>query len=172
MKLKLVSIAASRILVLLIFTIACSNSDIVFPRHDAPLGTDRGGEYLAGQLVVSKGCLCTEAPSSDAASPRSSWLIIWPSAFTLEAESGPVRIVDGLGRIVAHVGGHVRISRAALTYQESMDQGLVEGLTENCAKPYLLMGDEVTDFDRKNEPTELRLSVPDVLFLECVVKII
>ena len=140
-------------------------SSIVFPRHDAPLGTDRGGEYFAGQLVINKGCLRAEAPTRDAANPRSSWLLIWPGAFTLEAESGSVRIVDGLGRIAAHVGDRVRLSRAAVTHQQAMDQGLVEGLSEDCTEPYLLVGDEVTVFDPKNEATELRLSDPDVLFL-------
>ena len=165
MKLKLVSIAASSILALLAFAMACGNDDMAFPRHDAPLGTDRGGEYFAGQLVVSKGCLRAEAPSNDANDPRSSWLLIWPGAFTLEAESGSVRIVDGLGRIAARVGDHVRLSRAAVTYQQAMDQGLVDDLPENCAEPYLLVGDEVTAFDPKNEATELRLSDPDVLLL-------
>jgi hypothetical protein len=46
-----------------------------------------------------------------------------------------------------------------------MDQGLVEGLSEDCAEPYLLVGDEVTVFDPKNEATEMRLSDPDVLLL-------
>ena len=165
MKFRRVSIAASSILVLLAFTMACSSDELVFPRHEAPLETDRGGEYFAGQLVVSKGCLRAEAPSNDAANPRSSWLLIWPSTFTLEVESGPVRIVDGLGRTAAHVGDHVRLSRAALTYRQAMDQGLVEGLPENCAESYLLVGDEVTAFDPKSEATELRLSDPDVLFL-------
>ena len=140
-------------------------SSMVFPRHDAPLGTDRGGEYFAGRLVISKGCLRAEAPSRSATNPRSSWLLIWPGTFTLEAESGSVRIVDGLGRISAHVGDHVRLSRAAVTYEQAMDQGLVEGLSEDCAEPYLLVGDEVTVFDPKNEATELRLSDPDVLLL-------
>ena len=140
-------------------------SSMVFPRHDAPLGTDRGGEYFAGRLVINKGCLRAEAPSRSATNPRSSWLLIWPGAFTLESESGSVRIIDGLGEIAAHVGDHVRLSRAAVTYQQAMDQGLVEGLSEDCTEPYLLVGDEVTVFDPKNEATELRLSDPDVLFL-------
>ena len=140
-------------------------TDIAFPRHDAPLGTDRGEEYFAGKLVVSKGCLRAEAPSYDAANPQSSWLIIWPAAFTLEAESGSVRIVDGLGRTAAQVGDHVRLSRADVTYHEAMEQGLVEDLAEDCAEPYLMVGDEVTVFDPRNEATELRLSDPDVLFL-------
>ena len=138
---------------------------VVFPRHVAPLGTDTGGEYFAGQLVITEGCLRAEAPSNDAANPRSSFLLIWPGAFTIEAESGSVRVVDGFGRIAAHVGDHVRLSRAAVTYQQAMDQGLIEGLSDDCAGPYLLVGDEVTAFDPRYEPTELRLSDPDVLFL-------
>ena len=132
-----------------------------FPQHDAPLGTDRGGEYFAGRLVLSEECLRAEAPSNS----RPSWLIIWPSSFTLESESGTVQIVDGHGRIAARVGDHIRLSRAAVTYQEARDRGLVEGLSEDCAEPYFLVGDEVTVFDPGNEATELRLSDPDVLFL-------
>ena len=82
----------------------------VFPRHDAPLGTDRGGQYLAGRLVLDSGCLRVEVPSNDASNPLPSrLLIIWPGAFTLSTEDGAVRIVDGLGRIAAHVGDHVRL---------------------------------------------------------------
>ena len=165
MQFKQVSIAALSILVALAFTTACGSDEIAFPRHDAPLGTDRGEEYFAGKLVVSKGCLRAEAPTNDAANPQSSWLIIWPAAFTLESESGSVRIVDGLGRVTAQVGDHVRLSRADVTYHEAMEQGLVEDLAEDCAKPYLMVGDEVTVFDPRNEAIELQLSNPDVLFL-------
>ena len=193
MKPRALSFAALAVLVLLCATMACGNDSpettqtglkestpqameprapmdgqapsVVFPRHDAPLGTDRGGEYFAGRLVLSDGCLHAEAPSNDASAPRSSWLVIWPGALTLEAESGSVRIVDGLGRIAAHVGDHVRFSRAAVTYQQAMDQGLVEGLSEDCEGPYLLVGDEITPFDPGNESAELRLSDPDILFL-------
>ena len=193
MKPRILSFAALAVLVLLPVAMACGNdspettqtglkestpqameswtptdgqaSSIGFPQHDAPLGTDRGGEYFAGRLVLSNGCLRAEAPSNDATNPRSSWLLIWPGAFTLEAESGSVRIVDGLGRIAAHVGDHVRLSRAAVTYQQAMDQGLVERLSEDCEGPYLLVGDEITPFDPRNESAELRLSDPDILFL-------
>ena len=140
-------------------------SPIVFPRHEAPLGTDSGGEYFAGQLVITKGCLRAEAPSYNAANPQSSWLLIWPRDFTLEAEPGSVQIVDGLGRIAAHVGDHVRLSRASVAYQHAMDQGWIEGISEDCEGPYLLVGDEVTAFDPKNEATELRLAEPEVLLL-------
>ena len=35
-------------------------SAVVFLSHDARLGTDRGGEYFAGQLVLREGCLRAE----------------------------------------------------------------------------------------------------------------
>ena len=76
-----------------------------------------------------------------------------------------MQIVDGLGRVAAHVGDHIRLSRATLTYQQAQDRGLVKGLSEDCAEPYFLVGDEVTYFDPRIEATELRLSDPDVLFL-------
>ena len=138
---------------------------MVFPRHDGSLGTDRGGEYFAGRLVLSEGCLRIEVPSNDVANPRPSWLLIWPSSFTLEEESGTVRIVDGLGETTARVGDHIRLSRAAVPYQQAKDRGMITGLSEHCEQPYFLMGDEFTVFDPKNEATELRLSDPDVLFL-------
>ena len=72
--------------------------------------------------------------------------------------------MDGTGRIAAHVGDHIRLSRATVRYQEAQDQGLIQGLSEDCAGPYVLVGDEVTAFDPNNEPTELRLSDPDLIF--------
>ena len=139
------------------------NVVIMFPKHDAPLGTDNGGHYFAGQLALDEGCLRAEVPE-DPNTPASSWLLIWPSAFTLDMEDGAVRIVDGAGRIAAHVGDHIRLGRATVRYQEAQDQGLLRGLSEDCAGPYLLVGDEVTAFDPNNEPAELRLSDPDVIF--------
>ena len=139
-------------------------STVIFPRHDAPLGTDRGGEYFAAQLILREGCLRAEvSPNHDANDPGS-WLLIWPNGFTFETEPGTVRIVDELGRVVAHVGDHIRLSRAALTLQQATERELVRGLSEDCADPYFLVGDEVSAFDPRNEATELRLSDPDVVF--------
>ena len=139
------------------------NVVVMFPQHGAPLGTDNGGHYFAGQLALDEGCLRAEVPE-DPNTPASSWLLIWPSAFTLDMEDGAVRIVDGAGRIAAHVGDHIRLGRATVRYQEAQDQGLIQGLSEECAGPYVLVGDEVTAFDPNNEPAELRLSDPDVIF--------
>ena len=154
-------------LLVALVAVGCSSGQgnvvVMFPQHGAPLGTDNGGHYFAGRLALDEGCLRAEVPE-DANSPASSWLLIWPSAFTLDTEDGAVRIVDGIGRITAHVGDHIRLSHATVSYQEAQDQGLIQGLPEDCAGPHFLVGDEVTAFDPNNEPTELRLSDPDVFF--------
>ena len=137
---------------------------MVFPRHDAPLGTDRGEEYFAAQLVLREGCLRAEVlPKYDPNDPGS-WLIIWPNGFTFETEAETVRVVDELGRVVAQVGDYVRLSRAAFTFPEAAERELVRGLSKDCTEPYFLVGDEVSAFDPGSEATELRLSEPDVVF--------
>ena len=137
---------------------------VVFPRHNAPLGTDRGEQYSAGKLVLEEGCLRVEVPARGA-NPRMSRLVIWPGSFAFEEEPGTVRILDGLGRTAAQVGDHIRVSRAAVTYQQARDQEFSAEGVGHCAQPSTWVGDEVTVFDPENEATELRLSDPDVLLL-------
>ena len=137
--------------------------EVFFPQHGAPLGTDDGGSYWAGQLILDDGCLRVEVPP-DVNGPRGSSLLIWPSGYTLSAEDRVVRVADDNGRVAAHVGDHIRLSRATVSYKEAQDQGLLRGMTEECAGPYFLVGDEVTAFNPENELRELRLSDPDVFF--------
>ena len=140
-------------------------SAVVFPQHDAPLETDRGGEYFAAQLILREGCLRAEvSPSHDPNDPGS-WLLIWPNGFAFTTEPGTVGVMDELGQVVARVGDHVRLSRAALTFEQAAEGELVSGLSKDCADPYFLVGDEVSTFDPTSEATELRLSDPDVVFL-------
>ena len=140
-------------------------STIPFPQHSAPLGTDRGEEYLAGQMVLDEGCLRLEVPDKQA-DRLFSFLLIWPSSFNLDEESGAVRVVDGLGRTAARVGDHIRLSRAAVPYQQGKDLVSQLALSVDCPRSsFVIVGDEVTMFDPENEATELRLSDPDVLFL-------
>ncbi len=139
-------------------------STVIFPRHDAPLGTDRGGEYFAGPLILEEGCLRVEVSSNHDPNDPGSWLLVWPNGFTYETESGMVRVEDDLGRVVAHVGDYIRLSRATLTFQQAAERKLVRGLSDQCTDPYFLVGDEVTTFDPRNEAAELHLSDPDVVF--------
>ena len=137
--------------------------EVHFPQHDAPLGTDIGGHYYAGRLVLREGCLRVEVPPDDNG-PGVSRLLIWPNGYTSNTEDVTIRIVDERGRIAAHVGDNIRLSRATVSFNEAQDRGLIRGMSEECSGPYLLVGDEVSAFDLGNEPTELRLSDPDVLF--------
>ncbi len=137
--------------------------DVYFPQHEAPLGTDDGGSYWAGQLVLHDGCLGVEVPP-DVNGPGGTTTLIWPSGFAADVEGFNVRVVDGNGRVAAHVGDHIRLTSATISYNEALDRGLISGMSEDCAGPFSLVGDEVTAFDPENESTELRLSDPDVFF--------
>ena len=137
---------------------------VVFPRHDAPLGTDRGGEYFAARLVLREGCLRAEVSAQYDANHPGSWLLIWPDGFTWDSETETVRVVDELGRVAARVGDYIRLSRAAFTFQEAAERELVREMSADCAEPYFLVGDEMSAFDPGSEATELRLSDPDVVF--------
>ena len=152
---------------LVMLATACSGGQpekVFFPRHDAPLGTDYGGNYWAGRLVLEEGCLRVLVPP-DANGPGTSRLLIWSQGYRLSLEDEAVRIVDGDGRIAAHVGDHIRLSHSTVSFQEADNKGLIRGMSEDCAGPYHLVGDEVTAFNPDNETTELRLSDPGVHFL-------
>ena len=139
--------------------------EFVFPRHFAPMETDRGGQYFAGKLVLDHGCLRFEAPPYDPTNPSRPPLLIWPSAFRINTEGGTVRIVDALGRVAAHVGDHVRLTIATVPYHQAQDDDLIQGLSVRCPGPYMLAGDEVMAFDPDKEPIELYLADPEVIFL-------
>ena len=137
--------------------------EVHFPQHDAPPGTDDGGSYWAGQLVLHDGCLGVEVPP-DVNGPGGTRLLIWPNGYAADVEGLDVRVVDGNGKVAARVGDHIRLTHATISYTEASDQGLVRGIPEACEGPFYLVGDEITAFDPENEPTELRLSDPDVFF--------
>ena len=137
--------------------------EVAFPQHDAPLGTDDGGSYWAGQLVLHDGCLGVEVPP-DVNGPGGTSLLVWPSGFVLSVEDRTVRIVDAAGRVAANVGDHIRLTSATISYTEALNRGLIGGMSGDCEGPYFMVGDEVTAFDPNNESTELRLTDPDVFF--------
>ena len=108
--------------------------------------------------------MSTRRSAPDANGPGRASLLIWPSEFAFSVEDGAVRIVDSDGEIAASVGDHIRLTHATVSYQEAKDQGLIQGMSKDCAGPHYLVGDEVTVFDPDNEPSELRLSDPDLIF--------
>ncbi len=145
-------------------TTAHTPKPVAFPQHDYPLGTDQGGDYFAGELVLKEGCLLVEVPTNPNNAPWPARLAIWPSSFSLEQDSGAVRVIDGHGQVAAQVGDHVRVIGAELASEDRKHAELVAGLPEHCPEGRTFVG-AVNVFDPKNEVTELRLSNPDVLFL-------
>ena len=137
--------------------------EVAFPQHDAPLGTDDGGSYFAGRLVLHDGCLGVEVPP-DVNGPGGTTTLIWPSGFAADVEGLNLRVVDAGGRVAARVGDHIRLTRATIPYNEAQVQGLLSGISERCDGPFYLVGDEVSVFDPNNEITELRLTDPEVIF--------
>jgi len=131
-------------------------TSVAFPRHDYLLGTDRGGDYFAGQLVLREGCLLVEVSSNPNNAPWPARLAIWPSSFSLNVESGTVRVFDGQGQVAAQVGDYVRISPAEFTPEDDKYAELIAGLPERCPAGRTFVG-AVTVFDPKNEVTKLRL---------------
>ena len=141
---------------------------VMFPQHDAPLRTDRGGQNGVAKLVLDGGCLRADYPTLEVDPSLGhrisiSALLVWPETFTLSTEDGVVRVVDANGRIAARVGDHVRITYLSVSFQEARDQGLIHGLSEDCPGPYWLAGDEVAAISL-DAPSILLLSDPELHF--------
>ena len=97
-----------------------------FPQHNALLGTDNGGHFFAGRLVLNKGCLRAEIPP-DANGPGLSVLPIWPSGYALSVDDEAVAIVDASGETAATVGDHIRLSRSTISFEEAQGQACFGG---------------------------------------------
>ena len=108
--------------------------------------------------------MLVEVPSGPTARGASR-LVIWPSSFSLDGNSGAVRVVDGHGQVAARVGDHVRLSWADLTYEEAQRGELVAGMPQHCPPSRIFAGGDVSVFDPRDEATEIRLPDPEVLFL-------
>ena len=87
----------------------------VFPTHDAPLKTNLGINYLAGELRVENGCLKLyrlgwDNPNRTVGDQlRDIWLPVWPPDFELRMDGGQGQVLDPEGES----GGRGRRNRAA-----------------------------------------------------------
>ena len=85
--------------------------------------TGGGWTTWPGSWPSKEGCLLVEVPSNPDNAPWPARLAIWPSSFSLDVESGTVRVFDGQGQVAAQVGDYVRISRAELTVPRIINTG-------------------------------------------------
>jgi hypothetical protein len=137
----------------LILTTACaSNTDtttptpclkIFFPQQDAVEGEREAMTALNfGTLVVVDDCLRLNDDESD-----TSWLLIWPPDFTLNTENDVIQILNGEGKVTAHVGDKVRVDGGEVWSFSLFNESMQEKLPSHCLGPYWIVGFEVSTLE-------------------------
>lgn len=141
----------SALLVLTILSVsACQSGYIAMPIHHEPLGTDLGGDYLAGELRVEDGCLKLYRIGWDSPNRTTSqqlhdvWLPVWPQGFSLRHEGGEIHIVGNYGDILASAGDTVRLGGGNVWSGGTPQQKLEETIPNACQDLYYFVGDEVS----------------------------
>ena len=138
-----------------------------FPQHDEPLVSDRGGEYLFGELILRDGCLRLDYSNSDV--PDYTLLLVWPPGLSVRVDDDSIRVIDSAGLVVAHAGDDVRLSGRLITrdvlfladrdrpvsewpqrwrrqleeWQEE-EREWQQRFSVECPGPFLIVGDEVS----------------------------
>lgn len=84
---------------------------IHFPRHQYPIYTNWGTDYIFGELMLVGDCLRLSHidPSETDYTPEGA-LIIWPAGFRLNDDGALVQVINTDGIIAARVGDNVRVS--------------------------------------------------------------
>ena len=126
---------------------AVSSEPVDLPSHGGPLRVNHGASYVYGGLFWSNGCVrirYVDANNRDRITEG--LLLIWPSGFGVVVNDGVTQVVDDQGAVVASAGEMARIS-GRFAWSEP-DQGAGwewDGeLSELCAGPYWVVGDEVS----------------------------
>lgn len=124
---------------------------VSFPQHSEPLLTDRGWQYLLGVLELTNGCLRIRPfPSMNISiDDPDSYLLLWPSNFSLVDAGDDIRVVDGNGLITARVGDTLRVS-GKRWYEDDVSKELLTSIPELCRGYgyYWQVGDEVSSIGR------------------------
>ena len=113
---------------------------IFFPRQEKVNGERAvmDGETY-GTLVLVDNCIRVDSDDSD-----NSYLLIWPPDFNISIENGTIKILNGDGEIVAHIGDKVHISGGGIPSPSVFDKPIQEQVPPQCTKPYWIIGDGIT----------------------------
>ena len=135
--------------------IAPSTSDpvIFFPQLKPVEGTrETMAAELIGQLVLIDNCLRVNQVF-ELDNTITSYLLIWPPEFRLNAENNVVQILDGTGQVVAHIGDEIYTGGG-----EVPDSFVREENRGTCPGPYFEVGEgfRVTT----PEPEESATTIP------------
>jgi hypothetical protein len=128
---------------------------VALPRHQGPLLVNPGNRYVYSELSLIGVCL--RVPYIDQTYPERTpdgLLVIWPPGFDVRIRDNIVRVIDQDGYLAASVGETVRISGEYLSEEAggSQEWNWSGESAGNCAGPYWLVGDEITEV--RNERTE------------------
>jgi hypothetical protein len=119
-----------------------SAAGVFFPKQ-RPLPTGYPDAQGSGELVVDgEGCLRMK---SGAGYPGS--VPLWPADFELDANSVPMRVLDGNGKVVAQVGSEVvmgggTVGQETLKENQVLDEQTKRVIFERCPGPYFLAAPE------------------------------
>ena len=118
--------------------------------HDEPVAIDRGHQYWAGLLTLSKSGECLQLRDINAdgqvqtiPSTRGGvFLAVWPRGHRAESNDSGVSIIDYAGRIVANTGDVIRVGGYILTDKPVVSR---EEIPDDCRLlPKKLVGQDVT----------------------------
>ena len=129
--------------------------------HDAPLATNHGIDYLAGDLRMEDGCLKVYRLGWDTPNRtvndqlRDIWLPVWPRGFQLRVTGDRGQVLDPSGEVVAETGDTVRLSGPSF-WPKSAREELRESVPRACRLPFWTVGDEVSVIT-PDDPTVVQL---------------
>ncbi|MCI0696157.1 hypothetical protein L0337_29665 [candidate division KSB1 bacterium] len=112
---------------------------IFFPRQKA--GVAVMDAILIGKLVEVEGCL-----RINDANGETSYLVVWPSNYSLKVVNGVIMVMDGAGKTKVRVGEEIFVSGGETKSVEgitALDDQLKRELSTRCSGPYWLVGSEV-----------------------------
>ena len=138
---------------------------VAFPQHDfEETVINRGDNRYFGELVLIDGCLRLDLGDGGRGQGHTTpLLLVWPASFSLSVKGSSVRIIDGTGLIIAHLGDDVRISDGypgrsedSLRRLRELEQRLSADCPGDYLGRYIVVGDEVSAVG-PDEPTVVPL---------------
>ena len=151
---------------LVLATVACQTSRLALPTHNEPPGTDRGGNYLAGELRVEDGCMKLYRMGWDdpdraiGQQIRDIWLPLWPVGFALRQDGEEIQVINSNGATMARAGDTVRLAGGSYwsdeIWQQEMESTVPEACRDEQGLLYYLIGDEISVVP-ENEATAVPL---------------
>ena len=124
-------------------TISANNLPYFFPQQEAVDGErEVMTAEIFGTLVVVDDCIRVNDNESG-----TSYLLVWPSDFTLITDNDTIQILNGYDEIVARVGDKVRIDGGEIKSLSFFNESMQKKLPPNCLAPYWIVGYEVNTLE-------------------------